>query len=64
MLTFTDEYDERDVKLGLIKHIEKFLLRNDLFTLFNKYKKKKPAKKPNTISVFVYLRIKVNSFNL
>lgn len=27
MLTFTDEYDERDVELGLIKHIEKFLLQ-------------------------------------
>lgn len=26
MLTFTDEYDERDIELGLIKHIEKFLL--------------------------------------
>ena len=26
MLTFTDEYNERDVELGLIKHIEKFLL--------------------------------------
>lgn len=27
MLTFTDEYDEQDVELGLIKHIEKFLLQ-------------------------------------
>lgn len=27
MLTFTDEYDERDVELGLVKHIEKFLLQ-------------------------------------
>lgn len=27
MLTFADEYDERDVELGLIKHIEKFLLQ-------------------------------------
>ena len=27
MLTFTDEYDERDMELGLIKHIEKFLLQ-------------------------------------
>lgn len=27
MLTFTDEYDERDVELGLIKHIEKFLIQ-------------------------------------
>lgn len=27
MLTFTQEYDERDVELGLIKHIEKFLLQ-------------------------------------
>ena len=26
MLTFTDEYDERDIELGLIKHIEKFLV--------------------------------------
>lgn len=26
MLTFADEYSERDVELGLIKHIEKFLL--------------------------------------
>lgn len=26
MLTFTEEYDERDVELGLVKHIEKFLL--------------------------------------
>lgn len=26
MLTFADEYTERDVELGLIKHIEKFLL--------------------------------------
>lgn len=26
MLTFTDEYNERDVELGLVKHIEKFLL--------------------------------------
>jgi predicted nuclease of restriction endonuclease-like (RecB) superfamily len=26
MLTFTDEYTERDIELGLIKHIEKFLL--------------------------------------
>lgn len=27
MLTFTDEYNERDVELGLVKHIEKFLLQ-------------------------------------
>lgn len=27
MLTFTDEYNERDVELGLINHIEKFLLQ-------------------------------------
>ena len=26
MLTFTDEYSERDIELGLIKHIEKFLM--------------------------------------
>lgn len=26
MLTFADEYTERDIELGLIKHIEKFLL--------------------------------------
>lgn len=26
MLTFTDEYDERDIELGLIKHIERFLV--------------------------------------
>ncbi len=26
MLTFTDAYNERDVELGLVKHIEKFLL--------------------------------------
>lgn len=26
MLTFTEEYNERDVELGLVKHIEKFLL--------------------------------------
>ena len=26
MFTFTDEYDERDVELGLVKHIEKFLV--------------------------------------
>lgn len=26
MLTFTNEYDERDVELGLVKHIEKFLV--------------------------------------
>lgn len=26
MLTFTEEYDERDIELGLIKHIEKFLV--------------------------------------
>ena len=26
MLTFTDKYDERDIELGLIKYIEKFLL--------------------------------------
>lgn len=26
MLTFTDDYDERDIELGLIKHIEKFLV--------------------------------------
>lgn len=27
MLTFTEEYDERDIEAGLIKHIEKFLVR-------------------------------------
>lgn len=27
MLTFTEEYDERDVEIGLIKHIEKFLIQ-------------------------------------
>lgn len=27
MLTFTNEYNERDVELGLVKHIEKFLLQ-------------------------------------
>ena len=26
MLTFTDEYNERDVEIGLVKHIEKFLM--------------------------------------
>ncbi len=26
MLTFTEQYNERDVELGLVKHIEKFLL--------------------------------------
>lgn len=26
MLTFTEEYDERDIELGLIRHIEKFLV--------------------------------------
>ncbi len=26
MLTFTEEYDERDIELGLVKHIEKFLV--------------------------------------
>lgn len=26
MLTFTDQYNERDVEIGLVKHIEKFLL--------------------------------------
>ena len=26
MLTFTDKYDERDIELGLIEHVEKFLL--------------------------------------
>ena len=26
MLTFTDQYNERDVEIGLIKHIEKFLV--------------------------------------
>ena len=26
MLTFTDQYNERDVELGLIKHVEKFLI--------------------------------------
>lgn len=26
MLTFTDEYDERDIELGLVKHLEKFLV--------------------------------------
>ena len=26
MLTFTEEYDKRDIELGLIKHIEKFLV--------------------------------------
>lgn len=27
MLTFTEEYDERDIELGLVKHLEKFLLQ-------------------------------------
>ncbi len=27
MLTFTHEYDERDIELGLVKHLEKFLLQ-------------------------------------
>lgn len=27
MLTFTDQYNERDVEIGLVKHIEKFLVR-------------------------------------
>ena len=26
MLTFTDQYDERDIEIGLIKHVEKFLV--------------------------------------
>ena len=26
MLTFTDQYNERDVEIGLVKHIEKFLV--------------------------------------
>lgn len=26
MLTFTDQYNERDVELGLVKHVEKFLI--------------------------------------
>ena len=26
MLTFTDQYNERDVEIGLVKHVEKFLL--------------------------------------
>lgn len=26
MLTFTDQYNERDVEIGLIKHVEKFLV--------------------------------------
>lgn len=26
MLTFTEQYDERDIEIGLIKHIEKFLV--------------------------------------
>lgn len=26
MVTFTDKYDERDVELGLVKHVEKFLM--------------------------------------
>ncbi len=26
MLTFTDQYNERDVELGLVKHVEKFLV--------------------------------------
>ena len=26
MLTFTDQYNERDVEIGLVKHIEKFLI--------------------------------------
>ena len=26
MLTFTDHYNERDVEIGLVKHVEKFLV--------------------------------------
>lgn len=26
MLTFTDQYNERDVEIGLVKHVEKFLV--------------------------------------
>ena len=26
MLTFTDEYNERDVEIGLVKHVEQFLV--------------------------------------
>ena len=26
MLTFTDEYNERDVEIGLVKHVERFLV--------------------------------------
>lgn len=26
MLTFTEEYDERDIEIGLVKHVEKFLV--------------------------------------
>ena len=26
MLTFTDPYNERDVEIGLVKHVEKFLV--------------------------------------
>ena len=28
MLTFTKEYNERDVEIGLVKHVEKFLCGN------------------------------------
>ena len=26
MLTFTDRYNERDVEIGLVSHVEKFLI--------------------------------------
>ena len=26
MLTFTDQYNERDVEIGLVSHVEKFLI--------------------------------------
>lgn len=26
MLTFTDQYNERDVEIGLVEHVEKFLV--------------------------------------
>ena len=34
MLTFTEEYDERDVEIGLIKHIEKFLIQGHSVNVF------------------------------
>ena len=33
MLTFTDQYNERDVELGLIKHVEKFCREGDNRTI-------------------------------